>query len=155
MKEKTVIVTGASTGIGKAITRLFLENGSNVIMNSKHEGRLKATYEEFGKPKNAEWVVGDVSKKETGERLVKTAIEKFGTIDVLINNAGVFLPKPFLDVDEEDLKHVFGYKFQRHLLYLAGSNPHHEKTKTGCHHKYGYRIGRSCHCRVSCKCSSI
>ncbi|WP_411031075.1 SDR family NAD(P)-dependent oxidoreductase [Spongiimicrobium sp. 3-5] len=131
MKEKTVIVTGASTGIGKAITRLFLENGSNVIMNSKHEGRLKATYEEFGKPKNAEWVVGDVSKKETGERLVKTAIEKFGTIDVLINNAGVFLPKPFLDVDEEDLNMFLDINFKGTFFTSQAVIPTMKKQKQG------------------------
>ena len=103
MKNKTVIVTGASTGIGKAIAKLFIEKGNNVVMNSANEENLKVTYEEFGSPENAILVVGDISKKQVGEEIVTKAIEKFRTIDVLVNNAGVFQPKPFLEVEDEDL----------------------------------------------------
>ncbi len=103
MKHKTVIITGASSGIGKAIAKLFLDKGSNVVMNSSNMENLKTTYEEFGSPENAILVVGDISKKQVGEEIVRKAIEKFRTIDVLVNNAGVFQPKPFLDVENEDL----------------------------------------------------
>lgn len=103
MKNKTVIVTGASTGIGKAIARLFIEKGSNVVMNSSNEENLEAAFTEFGSPENAIIVAGDISKKEVGTALVEKAIEQFKTVDVLVNNAGVFQPKPFMDVEEEDL----------------------------------------------------
>ncbi len=103
MKNKTVIVTGASTGIGKAIARLFIEKGSNVVMNSSNEENLKATFAEFGSPKNAIMVAGDISKKQVGTAIVEKAIEQFKTVDVLVNNAGVFEPKPFMDVEDEDL----------------------------------------------------
>lgn len=103
MENKTVIVTGASTGIGKAIARLFIEKGSNVIMNSSNEDNLNATFEEFGFPENVIMVVGDISKKEVGEEIITRAVEKFRSIDVLVNNAGVFQPKPFLEVEDEDL----------------------------------------------------
>lgn len=103
MERKTVIVTGASTGIGQAIARLFIEKGSNVVMNSVHEENLQKAYEGFGSPANAVTVAGDVSDKATGERLVAAAMEHFGSVDVLVNNAGIFAPKPFLDVEESDL----------------------------------------------------
>ncbi|MDY8136255.1 SDR family NAD(P)-dependent oxidoreductase [Aquimarina sp. 2201CG5-10] len=103
MKNKTVIITGASTGIGKEIAKYFIERDSNVIMNSSNEEKLKNTYEEFGSPSNVIYHAGDISKQKTGQRLVHLAIEKFGVVDVLINNAGIFSPKPFLDVKEEDL----------------------------------------------------
>jgi len=103
MDNQTAIITGASTGIGKAITRLFLDKGYNVIMNSSNLSNLEKAHAEFGSPINAILVAGNISEKETGERLVKTAIDKFGSIDVLVNNAGIFQPKPFLDVVEEDL----------------------------------------------------
>jgi NAD(P)-dependent dehydrogenase (short-subunit alcohol dehydrogenase family) len=103
MKGKTVVVTGASTGIGKAIAKLFIEKGSNVVMNSSNEENLKAAFVELGSPKNATTVAGDIAKKQVGEKIVKTAIEKFQTIDVLVNNAGVFQPKAFLEVEDEDL----------------------------------------------------
>ncbi|MDN5200224.1 SDR family oxidoreductase [Fulvivirgaceae bacterium BMA10] len=103
MKAKTVIITGASTGIGRAIAKLFLDRGNNVIMNSASEENLEKTYKEFGSPSNAITVAGDVSNRKVGEKLVRTAIDNFGSIDILINNAGVFQPKPFLDVQEDEL----------------------------------------------------
>ncbi len=104
MKNKTVIITGASTGIGKEIAKHFIAKKSNVVMNSSNADNLKKTYEELGTPYNATYLVGDISKKETGQRLAALALEKFDSIDVLINNAGIFSPKPFLDVEEKDLE---------------------------------------------------
>jgi len=103
MKNKTVIITGASSGIGKAIAKHFIEKGSNVVMNSSNEENLKKTYEEFNSPSNAVYFAGDISKQETGQKLVDLALKKFNSVDVLINNAGAFFPKPFLDVEEDDL----------------------------------------------------
>ena len=107
MKNKTVIITGASTGIGKEIARYFLQSGSNVIMNSSNEENLKRAYEELGASQNLIYLAGDISKKETGQKLVKLALEKFNTVDVLINNAGIFSPKSFLEVDEKELDHFW------------------------------------------------
>ncbi|GHN02173.1 3-oxoacyl-ACP reductase [Cytophagales bacterium WSM2-2] len=107
MNKKTVIVTGASTGIGKAIAKLFLEKGSNVIMNSASGANLEKAYKEFGSPERAKLVVGDIGKKSTAEELVNAAIKNFGSIDVLVNNAGVFAPKPFLAVEEAELDNFF------------------------------------------------
>lgn len=107
MNKKTVIVTGASTGIGKAITRLFLDKGYNVVMNSTTKETLEKTYKEFGSPASAKLVVGDVSEKSLCDELVATAIKYFGAVDVLVNNAGVFSPKPFLNVEESDLDKYF------------------------------------------------
>jgi len=103
MKNNTVIITGASSGIGKAITKHFIEKGSNVIMNSSNEENLKKTFEEFEFPPNTFYLAGDIGKRETGQKLVALALEKFDSVDVLINNAGAFSPKPFLDVQEDDL----------------------------------------------------
>jgi NAD(P)-dependent dehydrogenase (short-subunit alcohol dehydrogenase family) len=103
MKKKTVIVTGASTGLGKAIAKLFLDNGHNVVMNSIHEENLRSTYAAFGSPANAVLVAGDISQAQTGEKIVQAAVDTFGSVDVLVNNAGIFEPKPFLEVTEKDI----------------------------------------------------
>ncbi len=103
MKNKTVIVTGASSGIGKAIAKYFIDRESNVVMTASSKENLETTFNEFGAPKNAIYLVGDISKKETSQRLSELALDTFGTIDVLINNAGVFSPKPFLEVEDKDL----------------------------------------------------
>src|SRR3984885_10440309 len=99
MKKKTIIVTGASSGIGKEIARHFLENGDNVVINSTTGKKLEQVYKELGAGKNLAMVVGDVSDKRTGEKLLATALEKFGSADVLVNSAGIFETKPFLEVD--------------------------------------------------------
>jgi len=103
MKNKTVIVTGASSGLGKAIAAHFIAKGSKVVMNSSNEALLKNAFQSLGAPSNAVYQAGDISAPETGQLLVAVALEKFESVDVLINNAGVFQPKPFLEVNEDDL----------------------------------------------------
>lgn len=103
MKTQTIIVTGASTGIGRAIAQLFLERGHNVVLNSANAENLDRTFRELGQSKRAVAVPGDIGRGEVGQQLVATALERFGRLDTLVNNAGIFVPKPFLDVDEADL----------------------------------------------------
>jgi len=100
MKKQTVIVTGAASGIGKGIAKYFLDRGDNVVINSLTPSALENAYNEFGPGDNLAMFAGDVSKKQTGEQLVKIALAKFGSVDVLVNNAGIFDSKPFLEVDE-------------------------------------------------------
>jgi NAD(P)-dependent dehydrogenase (short-subunit alcohol dehydrogenase family) len=100
MKKQTIIVTGASSGIGKEIARHFLEQGDNVVINSTTADKLEAVYQELGAGDNLAMVAGSVSDKETGKKLAQTAMERFGSVDVLVNNAGIFETKPFLEVDE-------------------------------------------------------
>ncbi len=103
MENKTVIITGASMGLGKEMAKLFIQKNSQVVMNSSNEENLRKAYIELGSPKNAVYLAGDISKPETGQRLVELALQKFNSVDVLINNAGLFAPKPFLEVKESDL----------------------------------------------------
>lgn len=100
---KTIIVTGASTGIGKSIAQLFLEKGYNVVINSANLQNLETTFKELGHANQLAMVHGDVSRIATGKELVETALERFGSVDVLVNNAGIFQPQAFLDVEEQDL----------------------------------------------------
>lgn len=104
---KTVIVTGASSGVGKAIAQHFLEHGWNVVMNASNAENLQKTYDEFGSPATAICVAANIANKSTGELLVKTALDVFGSVDVLINNAGIFAPKPFLEVEEADIDRFY------------------------------------------------
>ena len=102
-QNETVLITGASTGIGRAVARAFLGRGYNLVLNSRDPGRLEAAYESLGRPDNAVLVAGDVSDKTVGQQMVDTALDKFSRVDVLVNNAGIFSPKPFLDVEEAEL----------------------------------------------------
>lgn len=100
MKKQTIIVTGASSGIGKEIARYFLEKGDNVVINSSTTEKLEQAYQELGGGEHLAMVTGNVSDKATGEKLLATAIAKFGSADVLVNNAGIYETRPFLEVDE-------------------------------------------------------
>jgi NAD(P)-dependent dehydrogenase (short-subunit alcohol dehydrogenase family) len=112
MKNQTIIVTGSSTGIGKNIALLFLERGYNVVINSANLKNLESAYRELGAPDSLLMVQGDVSDATVGQRLVAAAVERFGTVNVLVNNAGVFIPKPFLDVEEKDLDYFLNINFK-------------------------------------------
>jgi 3-oxoacyl-[acyl-carrier protein] reductase len=97
IRGKTAIVTGASRGIGKALAATCADLGANVVIAARTEGPLKETADEIRKKYKVEVlpVVCDVTKLEDLENLVNKAKEKFGTIDILINNAGVSSQSPF------------------------------------------------------------
>ncbi|MBO9690701.1 SDR family oxidoreductase [Chryseobacterium sp.] len=103
MRKQTVIVTGASSGIGLETARYFLNQGDNIIINSQTASKLEKVYHELGAGENLAMVSGNVSDKTTGEALVQTALERFGSVDALINNAGIYENKPFLEVTEDYL----------------------------------------------------
>ena len=101
---KTVIITGASSGMGKALAEAFIQNGDNVVINARTTSKLKDLVSCFPEAKDRIVIVaGDIGLKATGGQLASAALEKFGRIDVLVNNAGIFVPKPFLDATEEEL----------------------------------------------------
>lgn len=102
-RNTTVIVTGSSSGMGLDIARAFLERGASVVLNGRDPDRLAKAAALLGPSERLAQVAGDIGAKATGEALVTAAVERFGGVDVLVNNAGVFAPKPFVDVTEEEL----------------------------------------------------
>ena len=94
--KKTAIVTGASGGIGAGLVEGFLQAGYNVVATSRDASRTLIT------SGNLVLLNGDIGKQQTAADAVEAAINKFGTIDVLVNNAGIFLSKPFTDFTPED-----------------------------------------------------
>jgi len=95
-EKKTAIVTGASHGIGAGLVEALLKQGYNVVATS-----LNVTQSLNAAP-SVVLVDGDIGKQETAAKAVEAAIENFGTIDVLVNNAGVYRAKPFTDFTTED-----------------------------------------------------
>ena len=89
LKNKVVLITGGSRGIGKSIAELFAKEGANVVITSKNPKKLKDTSKKI---RNVAFFVGDVRKMKDVQSIVNKTVKKFGRIDVLINNAGV-LPK--------------------------------------------------------------
>ncbi|MGY1942181.1 SDR family NAD(P)-dependent oxidoreductase [Nocardia asiatica] len=100
---KTVIVTGSSSGIGRDIARAFVTRGDNVVLNGRDADKLTRVAAELDAPEQVATVAGDIGATATGATLVEVAVERFGGVDVLVNNAGVFGAKPFVEVTERDL----------------------------------------------------
>jgi NAD(P)-dependent dehydrogenase (short-subunit alcohol dehydrogenase family) len=101
-EQKVAIITGASRGIGASLVDAFRRLGYGVVANSRKIDKEEIKPEIRRDPATV-LVEGDISSPKTAERVVNAAIERFGRIDTLVNNAGVFIPKPFLDYSETDL----------------------------------------------------
>jgi len=112
MKKQTILVTGASSGIGKGIAAYFLSQDYNVVINSATKEKLENVFQELGAGAQLAMVAGDIGLKHTGEEMVRVAMEKFGSVDVLVNNAGLFETKPFLEVDEAYLDRFMNTNFK-------------------------------------------
>lgn len=109
MQGKSVVVTGASSGMGDAIVRLFVAEGAQVIAVARRKERLNALKESLSsEPGTVEIFPGDVSDQKTCEAMIDFAIEKFGKLDVLINNAGIMDDmSPIGDATNEKYEQVF------------------------------------------------
>lgn len=101
--NKTAIVTGGGSGIGKQVAKQLVAAGANVVINGRDEGKLKSASQDID-ASGAKVLVraGDISQTATARSLVAAATEHFGGVDILINNAGIFAPKPFLEQTEEE-----------------------------------------------------
>lgn len=100
--RKVVIITGASQGIGAALVEGYLEQGYRVVANARSiPAGSSRSGDVFGVP-------GDISDPAVARQVVETALEQFGRIDSLVNNAGMFLPKPFTEYTPEDYAKVLG-----------------------------------------------
>jgi len=111
-KKQVAIVTGASSGIGLGITRALLEHGYRVVANSRTISQSK----ELKSSTDLVLVDGDIGKKATAIKVVDAAVKRFGRIDLLFNNAGIYIPKPFTEYTPEDFEtmistNVAGYFF--------------------------------------------
>jgi len=100
---ETVIVTGSSSGIGLAVARAFLARGASVVLHGRDAEKLERAADSLRSKGRIAAVAGDVREKATGEALARAAVDRFGGLDVLVNNAGAFASRAFLDVGEEEL----------------------------------------------------
>ena len=99
-KQKTVIVTGASQGIGAGVVQAFLARGYNVVGTSRNATKSK----EFSASDHLALIDGDIGQFETAQKVAELAIKKFGSIDAVVANAGIFFVKPFTDYTADDFK---------------------------------------------------
>ena len=98
--QKTVIVTGASQGIGAGIVQAFLARGYNVVGTARSATKSK----ELSASDHLALIDGDIGQFETAQKVAQLAIKRFGSIDAVVTNAGIFLVKPFTDYTPDDFR---------------------------------------------------
>lgn len=112
MKDKVVIITGGSEGIGKALAHEFGRNGSKVVITGRNKETLEKAGDDLKKAGIQHLIVhADVTKPEDNAHMVKATLERFGRIDVLINNAGITMRSNILEVDPELIRTVMEINF--------------------------------------------
>src|ERR1700735_3230544 len=112
--RKTAIVTGASQGIGAGIVKAFVERGYNVVANSRRMSEPTGV----AASDRVALVDGHIGEPATAARVVETALSRFKSIDVLVNNAGIFFAKPFTDYTAEDFKSLISTNVEG-FLYIT------------------------------------
>jgi NAD(P)-dependent dehydrogenase (short-subunit alcohol dehydrogenase family) len=115
--QKTVIVTGASQGIGAGVVKAFLDRGYNVVANSRSITKSGA----FTESARLTLVDGDIGDSEVAAKVVATAISKFGSIDALVNDAGIFFTKNFVDYTTEDFEALSSTNLEGFLYVTQGA----------------------------------
>jgi NAD(P)-dependent dehydrogenase (short-subunit alcohol dehydrogenase family) len=121
------IVTGASSGIGLGITQALLDRGWNVIGTSRTISKSK----ELKPSPELVLVDGEASKKQTATEVVDAAVTHFGRIDLLVNNAGIFIPKRFTDYTEEDFHLVMNTNVASYFYMTQQVIPTMKKQHSG------------------------
>jgi len=126
--DKTVIVTGAASGIGLAAAHRFLDEGARVVMLDIDEASLKEAAAQL--PQDRVLVqVGDTAAKETAVATVKAAVERFGALHILINNAGVASEGDIMQTSEEDFAHVMAVNVAGYFHMAKAAMPELVKTR--------------------------
>src|SRR6266852_9283870 len=111
--RKTAIVTGASQGIGAGIVNGFVERGFNVVANSRKVTQsIQVAASDY-----VALVDGHIGEPATAARIVETALSRFKSIDVLVNNAGIFFTKPFTDYTADDFKALVATNLEGFLYF--------------------------------------
>jgi NAD(P)-dependent dehydrogenase (short-subunit alcohol dehydrogenase family) len=116
-KGKTVVVTGASQGIGAGVVQAFLDRGYNVVANSRNITKSGA----FSESAQLALVDGDIGDGAVAAKVVEKAISKYGSIDALVNNAGIFFTKAFIDYSAEDFKALSSTNLEGFLYVTQGT----------------------------------
>jgi len=123
---KTAIVTGASQGIGAGLVNGFLRNDYNVVATSLH------TSQSLTASPHLALIDGDIRNQEIASKAIDAAIRQFGTIDVLVNDAGIFLTKPFTEYTTEDFNALVSVNLLGFFHMTQSAVKHMLNQKSGC-----------------------
>ena len=124
MAGRAVVVTGATRGIGKGIARVFAGAGARVLIVGRDGEAAKATVAELSATgAEASYLLADVSRREDCQRIAEAAAERFGGIDVLCANAGIFPAAPLAEMTDENIDEVLGTNLRGTILSVQACLP--------------------------------
>jgi 3-oxoacyl-[acyl-carrier protein] reductase len=129
---RTVVVTGGSKGIGKGIARVFARSGADVLVAARGGSTLAEAADDLrGEGGRVETVTGDVAKVDDCRAIAAAAVDRFGGIDVLCANAGIFPDKPFTELTEADIDAVLGCNLKGTMFMVQACLPALEASGRG------------------------
>ena len=132
LKNKVVVITGARRGMGKADALLFAQKGAKVVVSDISQEDCQKVVDEIEKKGGEALAVKcDVSKKEEVDNLFEKTIEKFGRVDVLVNNAGIAEFKPFLEMTEQEWDRTLDINLKGYFLCAQAAAKEMAKQKSG------------------------
>jgi len=103
IRGKVFVITGGSSGLGKAMAAEMVRRGANVVINGRREQELAEAAKEIDPTGlQVRCVAGNIADPKTAQRLIDESVAHFGRVDTLVNNAGIFISKPFTEYSEED-----------------------------------------------------
>jgi NAD(P)-dependent dehydrogenase (short-subunit alcohol dehydrogenase family) len=128
--DKTVVITGASSGIGLGLAQAFLEQGYNVVGTGRSRERLQAAAATLNAGERFLGVAGDVGQPDSAGKVFQEAIAKYGRVDVLVNNAGVFTAKPFVQFTPDEIEEQIATNLKG-VLYPSQEAARHMSQRKG------------------------
>ncbi len=128
MKDKVIVITGASAGIGAALAEVCSRRGAKLMLAARREAELREVAMRVG---NAAWIVADVSRRADVERLVEKTLERDGHIDVWVNNAGRGITRPVSQLTDEDVDEMMQVNVKSALYGMQAVLPHFKERKRG------------------------
>lgn len=124
--EKVAVVTGGGTGIGRAITELFADSGAKVLITGRRDAPLRELSDEY--PGNVSFLQADVTAAEDRKKIVQTAIDRYGRLDVLVNNAGIHIVGPLEQSTDEQFEQSYRTNLVAPAALIREAIPHLSET---------------------------
>lgn len=133
LSGRTALVTGGSKGLGLAMARALAEAGADIVISSRHEAELQKALDHIltGTSRKGAYVVADMSKRDDVRRLARTALDKMGRVDVLINNAGTNSPQAIDQIDDATWDNVMEINLNSIMILTRALVPQMKARKWG------------------------
>src|SRR5438034_11693911 len=132
IKDKVVVITGASSGIGESTAKLLAERGARVVLGARRLNRINAVAQEISA--SGDKAIGfacDVTKRAEVESLIQKAVDSLGRVDVIVNNAGIMPIAPIEDLKVDEWDRQIDVNIKGLLYGVAAALPHMQKQKSG------------------------